>query len=401
MDPQSLSRRDLRRLVGGLWSDPRCEPVASRTVAAALESDATSLDRTLLTAYLRHFPREHPAFEQLRAAAQTAANRHDWPWRERGKKWKLWNPRTGPGTLAKALTTHEDGAAILRQAGLDGDLAQAGFAEAALEQVCVKAGEAKEGKARELGERLISLVDQLGLAAPRARLVWGLLAPWLDHPPVDDYQERLTAFLVARFGHPRLKPDSWRAMQEEMAHEDAGRLSELLSQWLTQRAVRQFFRIVSATTDNPEQWNAREEFWTAYLEDKAIDGAWFAFGKQAELLARGAVEQGEFGQITGSGADPSHSALIMAIGDIRIAEWSHNGSARFWIAQDRQAPELFKREYYAITLRAMNGGRGFEQQFAALPHLSGWQSRFAHHIFKHSGRRHTRWGEGHAPRSWN
>jgi hypothetical protein len=195
----------------------------------------------------------------------------------------------------------------------------------------------------------------------------------------------------------------WDALAADMHRANAVDLVALIRRWLTQSTVRGFFKIVGRTTNDPKQWAAREEFWLAYLDDGAIDDAWFAFGRQAEFLASGANKDDEaisYGEISGAGADASHSALIMSIGDVRIAEWSHNGSCRFWSAQDAKAPALYKKQYFGMQLRAMNGGRGFDEAFAAIPHASGWQSKFAGFVYRHAGRRHPRWGEGHRGSGW-
>ena len=42
----------------------------------------------------------------------------------------------------------------------------------------------------------------------------------------------------------------------------------------------------------------------------------------------------------------------------------------------------------------MNGGRGYEDVFAQIPHMSSWQFRFAGHIYRRTGIRHPKFGEG-------
>lgn len=396
-DPRRLARRDLRRLVSELWEDERCDAIAPTVLDAAIAADAKSLDRAVLTAYLRHFPAEHLAFERLRAASALAAGRRDWPWRQRGESWRLWDRRAGPERLAKALIEQPDARAVLREAGLDGDLVQGEFVADALEAACEQAADTVGAAAIEAGERLIGLFEQLSVSGTDAMLAWALLAPWADHQPPDSYRDRLAKLLVTRIGDPRLQPARWDAVVAEMRDPEAPKLVAMMRRWLTQRTVRQFFSVVGATTNDPRQWAAREEFWLAYLDDGAIDDAWFAFGRQADALADGAIEAGSdllYGEITGSGADPSHSALLMSIGDVRIAEWSHNGSCRFWDQRDRQAPQLYKKQYFGMALRAMNGGRGFDDRFAAIPHSGGWQRKFAGFIHHFSGRNHPRHGDG-------
>lgn len=400
-DPMRLARRDLRRLVNEMWPDRRCDMVAPGVLDAAVAKDAKSVDRAVLTAYLRHFPLDHPHFERLRAASALTAGRRDWPWRQRGEDWALWDKDAGPERLAKALLDHPDAMATLRAAGLDGDLVQGEFVADALEAACEQAADASGDQAVAIGGRLIALFDVLAIRNINAMLTWALLTPWVNRPPPDDHRNRITNLLVSRVGDPRIHLARWQALAAEMRDPDALRLVAMVRRWLTQRTVRQFFAIVGATTNDPRQWAAREEFWLAYLDDGAIDDAWFAFGRQAEALAQGTIRPDDglmYGEITGGGADSSQSALIMAIGDVRIAEWSNNGACRFWDRRDPKAPELYKSQYFGMQLRAMNGGQGYDKRFAAIPHAGGWQPKFAGFIYRLSGSRHSRWHEG---RSWS
>lgn len=396
-DPRSLARRDLRRLVSELWDDERCDHVAPAVLDAAIDANAKSLDRAVLSAYLRHFPLEHPAFERLRAASALGAKRWEWPWKERGERWGLWYRDSGPAGVAKALLAGDDARAILRDIGLDGDLAEGEFVAQALETACEQVAATKADAAIASGERLIALFEQLGVTSTDAWLAWALLTPWRDRSPPDAYRERLTKLLVARVGDPRLSRARWDALVADMPGTASSELVDLMRRWLVHRDFRAFFSIVGAVTNDPKQWAAREEFWLGYLNSEVVDDACFAFGRQADALAEMSKSGGaalEYGEITGGGADPTHSALIISIGDVRIAEWSHNGSCRFWDRRDPQAPALYRKQYFGMQLRAMNGGKAYDGRFAAIPHMSGWQSQFAGFIYAMTGIRHPRWGEG-------
>lgn len=402
-DPRTLLRRDLRRLVSELWEDERCDSVAIPVLEAAIGTDAKSLDRAVIGAYLRHFPRAHPAFEPLRAASALGAGRRDWPWRARGERWQLWDASAGPASLAQALLGADDARTTLREIGLDGDLAEGEFVIDALETACDQVGSASDEAATKAGERLIGLFERLGVTNLDAHLAWALLHPWRDRTPPDTYRERLTKLLVDRIGDPRFQRGRWDAIASKMPGVAASALVDMVRRWLVHRDFRAFFSIVGAVTNDPKQWASREEFWLGYLDSEVVEDACFAFGRQADALAeigRSGGDSLDYAEIMGGGADPTHSALIMAIGDLRIAEWSHNGSCRFWDKRDMKAPGLYQKQYFGMQLRAMNGGRPYEQRFAAIPHSSGWQTHFAGFIFQMTGIRHPRWGEGSSRRSY-
>lgn len=384
MNPAEMRLRDLRRLVRDMWDDPRCDGVASAVLDAAIGVDAKSCDRAVIAGYLDHFPTNHPAFERLTRASELAANRRDWPWRERGLRWRLWDREAGPARLANALLESDDPAALLREAGLDGDLAEGEFVAEALEDACEQAGAATGDRAIALGERLIALFGQLSVRDVDVALVDGLLRPWSSASPPDSHKRKLGTFLTSRLGDPRMEKARWSIVADQS-------LIMILRRWLTEAAVRAFFSIVGRTAERKDQWAAREAFWLGYLDAGAVNDGWFAFGRRAEQLAGTLAKEEslQYGRVTG-GADPSHSALIMSIGDVRIAEWSHNGSCRFWPSSQKRAPIPYRREYDGNALRMMTGGSGFDR----IPHTSGWQPKFARKIYAATGVTHPVYGRG-------
>lgn len=398
--PGESQSGDIRRAIDAIWQDGDREQHAAVLVEHGITAGRKSYDRALIIAYLRRFPFDHPAFPILLNAAEEAAERHDWIWRERGRRWHFWNDETGPATLGTALLATDDPASLLREAGLDGELAEGGFVAEALGDACEMVGSSQHAEAETLGRRLIRLFDTLGVGSMDAMLVYALLNPWTKVQPSEDYRKLVGGLLVKRIGDPRqFDRSSWRAILRQLGAlmpeilPDA--IMAVLVGWLTQTTVREFFKIVGRTTDDPGQWAAREKFWLGYLENKAITKAWFAFGAKAESLLMSLGEKSSVGSgkiIGGSQyADPSHSSLILQIGNQIIAEWSHDGSCRFWMDTDNShAPEFYKSSYFGYQLRAMNGGEGFEY----IGHRGRWEVKFAKRIFDQSGVRHPVYQDG-------
>lgn len=395
MNPAQLRTRDLRRLVRQMWADPRCDGVVPAALDAAIAADAKSCDRAVITGYLAHFPTDHPSFERLRHASALVANRRDWPWRERGATWHLWERDTGPARVAAALLDSDDPAALLRDAGLDGDLAEGEFVAEAFDDACEQAARTKGDGAVATGERLIALFGKLSARGADAGLVDGLLRPWVTRSPPDSHKRRLGSFLTSRFGDPRIDQTRWTALAREIAARGSGpdpeALIDTLRRWLTEAAVRAFFSIVGRTVTRKDQWSAREQFWLGYLDAGVVRDGWFAFGRKAEQLA-GALAKDEalqYGRVNGGG-DPGHSSLILTIGDLRIAEWSHNGSCRFWPASQKRAPQPYRRDYDGLALRTTFGEPGFDYY----SHVSNWQAKFARKIYGATGVTHPVYGRG-------
>lgn len=126
-DPDAVDAIDaagLRRLLGTLWTDRRCDRAATSAIARARAIGVRSVDRAIILAYLRHYPAGHPAFDDLRTAAAEAAKAHDWPWATRGDRWALWTG-DGPRMVREALA-----ADAMDDAGLSRLLAGSGFVSA-------------------------------------------------------------------------------------------------------------------------------------------------------------------------------------------------------------------------------------------------------------------------------
>lgn len=393
IDPATLAPRDLRRLLGEMWPDPRCNALAGRVVAEAVRRDRKAYDGTILHAFLDHFPKEHLHFTSLMTACRTVVGRRDWTWAARGERWRLWE-RDGPARLGAALLASANPQDVLHDAGLDGLLAGGGYVRRSLEQLCMDIGGGEAGEADQ--NRLIALFEKLQPTALDAPLAYALLNPWAGHEPPKSHRDRLLTLLSSRIGDPRLHVNRWGAVLADLRRIDQridiDALIARMQRWFTDLTVRQFFKVVGRTTDDPVQWAARQTFWVGYLDAGLIDRAWFALGRNAEAMvaAAGVRSEVDYGTIAGGSqyANPSHSTLILTIGKAVMAEWSHNGACRFWYQSDTKAPVPFGKQYWGIQLRAMDGGRGFER----LSHAGGWQHKFAAQVHAMTGIRHPVYG---------
>src|SRR3546814_11798603 len=93
----------------------------------------------------------------------------------------------------------------------------------------------------------------------------------------------------------------------------------------------------------------------------------------------------------------------MQIGDVRISEWSDNGSCRFWSTTNPMAPALYQKEYDGgggyRGLRTTSGRPDFEYQ-SHVPASPGWEGKFAGIIHRRTSISHPRFGKGRG-RNWN
>jgi hypothetical protein len=85
---RSAETRELRLGLAAILHAP--QPAA--LLDEALAVDRRSVDRAIVAAYLAALPTDHVDLPALRDAAETAATRHDWRWRELGERLRLWSP---------------------------------------------------------------------------------------------------------------------------------------------------------------------------------------------------------------------------------------------------------------------------------------------------------------------
>ncbi len=403
----TLPRFQLNRVLRGAWCDPEFDELGSAALGRAVEEQRRSSDQAMIDGYLTYFPVGRPIMEELAEAASSAALRHEWAWRERSRHWKLFTPSQGPARLAQDLLTRNDSRVfqLMREAGLGANLAASGFGQATFARFCIATAELMPGKAVPAQRSLLSLFDKDALAGQIELVVRALLEPWVKEKPEPEHRKAISEFLLDQVGDPRLQRPRWdrivRSLAESIGEERALTITQVFKRWLTEVAMREFFRAIAKTTDRPDQWAQREKFWMAYLDDGLVSDAWPALGvrarNQIEYLIRQSGERPEYGVIRGGPA--SSSSIIMQIGDLRISEWSDNGSCRFWSDSDPNAPKLYAKIYDGGKLRTTIGRTDFEYE-SHVPASPGWEGKFAGIIHRRTSILHPLFGKGRG-RNWN
>jgi hypothetical protein len=403
----TLPRYKLNRVLRGAWCDPEFDELGSAALDRAVYEQRRSSDQAMIDGYLTYFPVGRSIMGKLAEAASGAALRHEWAWRERSHHWELFSPSQGPERLAQDLLVRDDNQIfpLMREAGLGANLAASGFGQATFARFCVATAELPPSKTVPAQRSLLRLFDEEALAGQIELVVRALLEPWVKQKPEPEHRKAISEFLLDQIGDPRLQRPRWdrivRSLAESVGEERALAITQVFKRWLTEVAMREFFRAIAKTTDRPDQWAQREKFWMAYLDDGLVTDAWPALGvrarNQIEYLIRQSGERPEYGIIRGGPA--SSSSIIMQIGDLRISEWSDNGSCRFWSESDPNAPKLYAKIYDGGKLRTTAGRKDFEYE-SHVPASPGWEGKFAGIIHRRTSISHPRLGKGRG-RNWN
>lgn len=397
-----LRRTDLNRVLKGAWCDAEFDELGLEAIDRALEDERNSSTRSLLDGYILYFPSDRPVIEPLANACRELARGRGDHWQRRADRFDLFDAARAADKLAGGMADDEAGAfgATCTDAGLGASpfatrLGQLAFSAACL-KIASKRGEAAAASQKNLLE-LLTREEQFDDAA---NIVRALLEPWIDDSPAPAHRQAITAFLLDRVADPRLFPrkQKWTPIRAHISGEAgpdrADQIISVLRRWLTEVAMRTFFRAIAETTDRRDQWKQRQQFWLAYLDAGVVSDAWPALGPRAKnqirSVARSQGERLDHGET--QNGPPSSSSLIMDIGDLRIAEWSDNGMCRFWSASNKDAPELYKSYYDNGVLRTTAGKRDFE----ALRHDAGgmWAFRFAALVYARTGVAHPKYGRG-------
>jgi hypothetical protein len=397
-----LRRSDLNRVLKGAWCDAEFDELGFNAIDRALQDERSSSARSLVDGYLLYFPSGRPGIEPLANACRRLAQGRGDHWQRRAERFDLFEPLRAPDTLASGMAEDKAGAfgATCSEAGLGASPFATRLGQLAFSAACLKIASKKGAAAVASQENLLELLLREEYFDDAANIVRALLEPWVDDSPAPTHRQAIMAFLLDRVADPRLFPrkQKWTPIRTHIAvqtgPERADEIISVLRRWLTEVAMRTFFRAIAETTDRRDQWNQRQQFWLAYLDAGVVSDAWPALGPRAKnqirSVARSQGERLDHGET--QNGPPSSSSLIMDIGDLRIAEWSDNGMCRFWSGSNQDAPELYKSYYDNDVLRTTTGKKDFE----ALRHDAGgmWAFRFAALVYARTGVAHPKYGRG-------
>ncbi|WP_354085987.1 EH signature domain-containing protein [Bradyrhizobium sp. S3.3.6] len=300
-------------------------------------------------------------------------------WSERQRLVGIFSPKRAPREIAEHTFATSSPREKLGEFGLTGPLAVEGLsAYVLLSALEVIQARLSRIPSLEDVDRAIAWGRLGGIETPffkyRGAVANALLLPFIDVEPDQLLRLKIQNFLLDDLGDPRIDRSSWVTTDETAR--------AVLIRWLAQATLEQFLRVVDRVAPR-HQWDDRRAFWGAYVEKQVVSNAWVAFGVDGARVARQISESTSdtlmrrFASLREASSD--HAVLLLSIGDLVVADWSHNGKLRVWRSGDRSAPQFGLPSYVANQLRV---GPDFET-----PHLppGGWQSRAEAYIRRHTG----------------
>jgi len=341
-------RRDLKQAPWVLWQG---EPPAigfpgllDLVVGQAMQSPRAL--RYLIEAWLRDFSPDKLGIARAGLAIQRLlTDSRDAKldvWRTAQARFRLFDAAEGPALLAAAILDHTQSvSAVMETAGFaDQARATSSYLRAVQSELLVRMPTAlRRTAARDRcvrGFEFLSHGKLLRFDDTRVGVARSICEPWFsaDYLPAPDIQRCVQDFLLDRIGNPQLRPGRWVGAERE---------ATLIRRWLARASLNVFFGLI-ADYALDAQWAYRQAFWSACLRKGAIDDAWLILGANVHASARAREDLGSaFAQLSGAGASGDQSVLLLRIGPLTIAEWSHNGSMRAWLGDD--APKLGQSSY--------------------------------------------------------
>lgn len=380
-----VSRKDLRHSPWCIFStqtplatDPgRLNELLRQIVALG----RPRLFRTLAAAYLHFFDPNAVAVRSVAAFLVRHIEDLGRPWTRAHREVELFNPAAGVERVAaKALARGCAPDAVFKELGFHDPAALAGFRKRAFLrglELIANGGNAEPLKRLNLVRDWASVDGKPRYEEARAQVANALLLPFGETTPDEHIRDKYLGVVLPLLGDPRTSPGRWVGCE---------RAEAIVRRWLTEASLRQFFEVVDQVAA-PEHWIYRRAFWNALYERNYIDEAWVVFESHGAKEAKRMFGKDiSFAVFEGGGVQTGHSTLLLRIGSLVVAEWSHNGKCSIWDEDlGETAPRLFQRTYDASALRkeiapSRPGQRGSPDQGVFIHHGSlsySWQMNIA------------------------
>lgn len=369
---RALGRRDLKRAPWCLWATAtplaQAPGVVERLLAAIAAAGRPRLFSALASAYVDGFAPERPGIVAIAAFLAERAEASGAPWAEAHRDLEIFSPVEGPKqvaatALARAVTPGEvlSGFGLGAPLGLTLAAMRAGFEHLA-------AGSNRDPLARlALVSRWVFDGEAVRFEDLRGVAVEAAVVPFGRMSPEGEARETALALAMRLLGDPRLETSRWTG---------TSRAEAIVRRWLDGAALVRFLEAGGAGGED-DPWAHRRAFWSALLAKGHVDAMRIVFsGAETGLGPTGAQETFGTGtamaHFVGDTVPPGHSVLLMRVGTLVIADWSHGAPCFIWDEERGEvAPDLGQEAYEPDALRKVLVGSTDEANMAK-------QGRFLH-----------------------
>jgi hypothetical protein len=349
---EPLSRKDLRLAPWCIWNSERPLAEIPGRLDVLLDRIAAAgrrkIYRTLAAVYLQLF---HPTRVGCSAVAGFLVRHVEElgpPWIEAHRTLQLFSPAAGPRALAeRALSAGRTPEEILSLSKIPNPSSHVGFCQYAYQLGYAKLEASANGDPMR---RLATIkawafnggkvrFDSLRVAAVNAAII-----PFGSALPEKPTRDAFLGFALSLLADPRINRSRWT---------NCVNTEQTVRRWLTEQSLRQFFDVVDRVAAE-EHWKFRRAFWSALYEKGYIDEAWVVFeingSDEARRMFGNDISFARFGP--NAAVQKGHSVLLLRIGTLIVAEWSHSSPCSIWDeSHGERGPGLYKHSYNRDELR--------------------------------------------------
>lgn len=301
-----------------------------------------------------------------------------WDWPERHRKYRFFDPVQAPQQLASLTAESTNPRKELERIGLGGQLLASGLSvHTYLNALNIIQKRLRSNPNLQDVDRAITWAQAddgtLLFSAQRGDLANALLLPFSLQDPNHEIHQRIQNYFLESLSDPRIDKAAWIGAAEPAI--------DVMIRWLAQATLEQFLKVVDRVAAK-QQWDYRRAFWGAYIEKRVVTNSWVAFGSDGARVAKQISDRTtdkimrRFATLEGAGAD--QAVLLLRIGELVVADWSHNGRLRIWRRGNTSAPEFNNNHYIAKTLRTNS-----DFDTVHIP-PDGWQARAEAYIRRHT-----------------
>jgi hypothetical protein len=332
---------------------------------------------TLIHVLLRDYPTDLPGFDRaVKLVKDICAHSNKKLlniWKERQQTYRIFNFEQDTKFLPKLiLQSNMQINETLHKLGLTGELENAKFSER-IYNIGINLDYQTEGLNTPLNRILEWSIDkhEFRYLAQKDKLADVLLLNTYLHGN-EEGKKKIREFLLQYYKDPRINRGNWQGVSEDA--------KQVMLKWMVGLVLEQFFTILDKSAVD-RMWRYRKEFWNKYYKKNVLSSAWLIVGRDAMQLAPLIIEDQALASLEGYGIQHNQSVLLMEIGDLVIAEWSHNGKCRIWSKNNPSAPPFY-------TMNYNRSGLTLDSEFEQTHYSSEsglWQSKISEYIYDHTG----------------
>lgn len=339
----ALPTADIRRVPWALWGGamPLSDhpDLVAAYAAAMRRARRPSWYSTLRQAYFQSYDPKLVQAEKVLELLREGQAIQKWRWAEPSERFRLFDLPGMSEKFVGSFSVAEAADETLEQAGFQLGLESSRYVGYVFQAVCGRTDCREAENERWLWE-FCQEDGTLRYREHAQALVDSFLAPWEKLQPTAGRRRVLIDRLITLLGDPRVNRARWEGIA-------AARVQQFIG-LLTRDSIEMFLDIVG---DNAldHQWRYRRAFWMSYLNAGVITDAWVLFGPIAYEEARRVLRETKVTTRYARLDRPSsrdHSVLLLKLGDLTIAEFSHMGRVWIWPPKDAQkAPRLYRSTY--------------------------------------------------------